>query len=54
MTPTQKTAFDKVIALKNVTEKTSTITTKAQGTVLQSLNTADLIVVAEELKKAGW
>lgn len=58
MNQEQKSAVEKVLALREHTKGTGMLTTRAQKTVLQSLDPADLPVVILELKnhqqQYGW
>lgn len=51
MTKKQQEAFESVVNLRRLTKETGTKTTRAQNAILQTLNDADLVVVANALSK---
>ncbi len=54
MSTKAKTTLEKVIALRELSKQTRTVTTRAQNDLLQALDTNDLADVALELRLRGW
>jgi len=58
MTEKAREVLEKVLALRQITHETNTITRRSQGDVLQSLPDADLVEVstalAEHKEQFGW
>ena len=53
MIPTAQEAFDRIIALRQLTIKTGTVTNRVQNRILQSASDDDLIQLAVALKSVN-
>jgi hypothetical protein len=58
MNETQKTAYDGLLSLRQLTFETNTVTRRSQNVILQALTDADMIVVSKALsdhkQQHGW